>query len=122
MKLEKGNRPICGLYMWVNYLPIFMPNSKLEVNPQKEFCFNPNCRDYGKRDAGNIVKFASKNRALWIGLKLNPMKVKSEAVQILLSLLGFTHTFRFVRREWARQPRRRRCRCWLQVFTYCYIF
>jgi hypothetical protein len=43
--------------MWVNYLPIFMPNSKLEVNPQKEFCSNPNYRDYGKRDAGNIVKY-----------------------------------------------------------------
>jgi transposase-like protein len=34
-----------------------MPNSKLEVDPQKEFCSNPNCRDYGKRDAGNIVKY-----------------------------------------------------------------
>jgi transposase-like protein len=34
-----------------------MPNSKLEADPQKEFCSNPNCRDYGKRGAGNIVKY-----------------------------------------------------------------
>jgi hypothetical protein len=34
-----------------------MPNSKLKADPQKEFCSNPNCRDYGKRGAGNIVKY-----------------------------------------------------------------
>lgn len=34
-----------------------MPNSKLEADPKKEFCSNPNCRDYGKRGAGNIVKY-----------------------------------------------------------------
>ncbi|MEA2075290.1 MAG: IS1 family transposase, partial [Euryarchaeota archaeon] len=34
-----------------------MPNSKLEADPQKEFCSNPNCRDYGERGAGNIVKY-----------------------------------------------------------------
>jgi len=34
-----------------------MPNSKLEADPQKEFCSNPNCLDYGKSGAGNIVKY-----------------------------------------------------------------
>ena len=40
--------------IWVDYLPIFMPNSKLEADPQKEFCSNPN---YGKRNVGNIVRY-----------------------------------------------------------------
>ncbi len=31
-----------------------MPNSKLEADPQKEFCSNPN---YGKRGVGNIVRY-----------------------------------------------------------------
>ena len=34
-----------------------MPNNKLEVDPKKEFCSNPNCLDYGKRDVGNIVRY-----------------------------------------------------------------
>jgi len=34
-----------------------MPNNKLGADPKKEFCSNPNCRDYGKRGAGNIVKY-----------------------------------------------------------------
>jgi len=34
-----------------------MPNSKLEADPQKEFCSNQDCRDYGKSGAGNIVKY-----------------------------------------------------------------
>jgi transposase-like protein len=34
-----------------------MLNSKLGADPQKEFCSNPNCRDYGERGAGNIVKY-----------------------------------------------------------------
>ncbi len=36
-------------------LPTYiMPNSKLEADPQKEFCSNPN---YGKRGVGNIVRY-----------------------------------------------------------------
>jgi transposase-like protein len=34
-----------------------MANNKSEIDPKKEFCSNQNCRDCGKRDAGNIVKY-----------------------------------------------------------------
>ncbi len=34
-----------------------MVNIKLESDPQKEFCSDPNCRDYGKRGVGNIVRY-----------------------------------------------------------------
>ena len=34
-----------------------MVNDKSEIDPKKEFCSNSNCRNYGKRDAGNIVKY-----------------------------------------------------------------
>ena len=34
-----------------------MPNKKLGADPKKEFCSNPNCLDYGKRDVGNIVRY-----------------------------------------------------------------
>nr|QNO51111.1 hypothetical protein OLNPMGDC_00002 [Methanosarcinales archaeon ANME-1 ERB6] len=34
-----------------------MTNNKLEANPEKEFCSDPNCRDYGKRGEGNIVRY-----------------------------------------------------------------
>ena len=34
-----------------------MLNNKLEAHPKKEFCSNPNCRDYGKRGVGNIVRY-----------------------------------------------------------------
>lgn len=34
-----------------------MTNNKLEADPKKEFCSNPNCRDYGKRGEGNIVRY-----------------------------------------------------------------
>jgi len=34
-----------------------MTNNKLDADPEKEFCSNPNCLDYGKRDVGNIVRY-----------------------------------------------------------------
>jgi len=34
-----------------------MSNNKLEADPKKEFCSNPNCRDYGKMGVGNIVRY-----------------------------------------------------------------
>jgi transposase-like protein len=34
-----------------------MANNKSEIDPKKEFCSNQNCRDCGKRGAGNIVKY-----------------------------------------------------------------
>jgi transposase-like protein len=34
-----------------------MTNNKLEADLKKEFCSNPNCRDYGKRGVGNIVRY-----------------------------------------------------------------
>jgi len=34
-----------------------MTNNKLEADSKKEFCSDPNCRDYGKRGVGNIVRY-----------------------------------------------------------------
>jgi len=34
-----------------------MTNKKEEVDPGREFCSNPDCSDFGKRGAGNIVKY-----------------------------------------------------------------
>ena len=34
-----------------------MPNNKLGTDPKKEFCSNPNCLDYDKRDVGIIVRY-----------------------------------------------------------------
>lgn len=34
-----------------------MTHKKEEVDPEKEFCSNPDCPDCGKRGVGNIVKY-----------------------------------------------------------------
>jgi transposase-like protein len=43
--------------MKVGYLSLSMTNKKEEVDPEKEFCSNPDCPDCGKRGAGNIVRY-----------------------------------------------------------------
>ncbi|KXA93857.1 hypothetical protein AKJ36_03655 [candidate division MSBL1 archaeon SCGC-AAA259I07] len=34
-----------------------MARNKSEADPKEQFCSNPDCPDYGKKDAGNIVKY-----------------------------------------------------------------